>query len=49
MVYLLETGHDDVDEGNVVDAPGDQLRLVKVGPSLSDRETNLNKDMSALS
>ena len=42
MFYSLYDGHDAVDGGNVVDAPGDESGLVKISPGLPDSDANLD-------
>ena len=36
MLNLLKGDHDDVDHGDVVDGPPDELGLVELGPGLAD-------------
>ena len=42
LVRLLDGGHEDVDHGDVVDGPGDELGLVEVGPGLPHVEAHLD-------
>ena len=42
LVHSLDGGHDAVDGGDVVNAPGDQSRLVKVCSGLPHCDANLD-------
>ena len=40
--HSLNDGHDAVDGGDVVNAPGDEIGLVKICPGFSDSDAHLD-------